>query len=132
MPSRHWQLPSWGTVHAHLWKAWDPRATLRTLIPPGLRRPAVPTKQEGGRPHRAPARFAALDGARALALLWVLALHTQSQCQDGGESLPVTAQWRSSWATQPWINGDAGLWVAEAASARQQGRAGGRPGPVSG
>jgi len=47
-------------ILSHCAQAWSPRATLRTLLP-----------ARGGT-----RRFAALDGVRALALIWVLAYHS--------------------------------------------------------
>jgi hypothetical protein len=93
---------AWPKVLVLAARAWDPRPALRSLLP-------QPEQQE---------RLAALDGLRALALLWVLAYHTAIWSMDGyqlagadGESPAtegVAGAWLNSPVTQPWLNGDAG------------------------
>lgn len=96
-------------VAAHLSAAWNPVATARALLPRAAR------GASGGH------RFAPLDGARALALIWVLAYHSVGLSNMRGltdvdpESDPDAAnvallgqRWATNWATQFWQNGNMG------------------------
>jgi peptidoglycan/LPS O-acetylase OafA/YrhL len=81
------------TFLARLVRAWSPQANIRSLF-------AQPSRS---------GRLAPFDGARALALLWVLALHTlfNTCARPDGEAL-IAQRWKNSWATQFTANGDAG------------------------
>ena len=100
---------SWRKVAAHLAAAWNPAATARALLPRAARGAG------GGR------RFAPLDGARALALIWVLAYHSVGLSNMRGlteidpETDPCAVdvallgqRWANNWATQLWQNGNMG------------------------
>lgn len=102
----------WRAVGRHLARTWDPRTTLRSLIPPGQLQQKSGTAETKNGPKKGGDRFAALTGARALALLWVLALHTMAHCIGSGEPAGLLRKWGDSWATQPMFNGDAGVCCA--------------------